>query len=396
MSYSKLSYSEMPSLNLASSRLTSSKLIPSKLTLAKITPLDSTLSESTPLVLTSLEPTSLESTTKYWLKINDDRGPFNSGNYMYHKCELFDKTDMFDEKNINDEHNNSDKGLLERFVKRFLDYMSTVFTTTVSTTNNINKLFLKNVSADFIKGIYMGLYDPLQNKALDNKILIQSDFQFDDCMSSNIIVSWDDYDGINDTIENNMNNGIYFDNLTLINKPTLRSKILRNPKKCNAWLQNYMKNINEFITKRFIGFVQVRDTDYIIQFDSIDFLNGFETIRLWKSGFDRWIDDEQLYLSLIFDELKICKKSVIYQTPQKEKNKLTLIFNIVSKYLPKTLAQLVINIVGQQCNYDDENNNYDSCKTITINSMCNVHQKVLNRQSSRLENCLATIDLEQL
>lgn len=64
-------------------------------------------------------------------------------------------------------------------------------------------------------------------------------------------------------------------------------------------------------TMRYSIDMQIGDITYIIQFNSIDFLNGLTTINCWQSN-DMC---NQSYLYNVYDNSQLCYKKTTYLTP---------------------------------------------------------------------------------
>lgn len=250
-------------------------------------------------------------------------------------------------------------------------------------------LFQENVSIDYIKGINCAVKYLITNDAHNTIITINSNFILENCMHSDIILVFDSrYD--------NFEWQHFFEH----ENKDLRSKILSDPKKHNKEWKKFMKEYahNKIgKTKRFLALIRISKYNYVIQFNSIDFLNGFEMVRTWSRLDDRSRNfpsmREPLHLLSVYDTLKICKISITFQTPQKEMNRLLIIFQQINKYLPLVLAQLILQIFAQ-CDYHACG--YDSCLTHSIESTCFFHQKIVMCEKVQLENCMPQIHLEQL
>lgn len=263
-----------------------------------------------------------------------------------------------------------------------------------------DKMTLKNVSSDFIKGIYCALNDPVEDEAYEDDIIVKSDLDLHDCISEDVIASWGDGNYFEQFCGLNMDEDGNYIERDYDEHDSYRSKILKNPKKYNArWQKFVIKYPDELIkipTKRFFAFIQGGEINYIIQFDSIDFLNGFEIMRLWIDSQLTWY--YSLYLTSIFDSEKVCRSIVTYPTSQKEKSDLLYIFECINVHLPKVLAEKVICILAQQCHVYDKkcHDTYDECHTLCLRSACHIHQKNPKDKILRLKDCLARIQLEQL
>jgi hypothetical protein len=268
---------------------------------------------------------------------------------------------------------------------------------------------LTNVSSDFIKGIYCGLLQP--SDKYENKLdipnydmTIETNYVLTDCLDPNIIDS-SDY-GI--LFECQFNESIGYEP-----NNSERSNILCDPNRYNTEWGKYIVS-NDFLpkiplTKRYIVFIHIgdvdfdEDEDFIIQFDTIDFLNGFEMVRLWID--DNYFNDTN-YLSSrsIFDSGKVCKKYVEYDIKKSAKvqSDLSYIIECLIEFFPKELAQIIVHehvyecVLERNCkdlseqNYDE----YDVCTTQCIGNVCHIHSK--SRKKLSLQECLVEISLEQL
>lgn len=282
---------------------------------------------------------------------------------------------------------------------------------TKKTKIKLDELFLENISTDFIKGMYCAMYDPLDDDKIDTDddiiVSMTSEFTLKKCVFSDILVAWD-----------KGNNFEYFyqsrlDYCNRDNHETRRKKILNNPKNYNKCLEEFIKTcpndhggLHTLPTKRFFAFIWMRysNLECVIQFDSIDFLNGLEMMHAWMDDnlLSRWQHHssykKSIYLKSIFDTFKVCRATITYQHPH-ERNKLLYIFDHVNKYLLKELTQIIIyDYINQQCNNYNANNNsvYDECLTYSIEPSCHIHRRPQVSRQLRLINCVAHVQLEQL
>lgn len=269
-------------------------------------------------------------------------------------------------------------------IQSTLNYWIKIYDNYVTQTPEFPLLFQKNVSIDYIKGIYCAVRYPISNIAHNYYIKIYSNFELISCMYSDIIL----------VFESRYNN---FDSQHLFeyNNKDIRSKILCDPKKHNKkWEQFMEKYAHNKIgnTKRFLALIGIDTYNYVIQFNSIDFLNGFEMVRTWS---DNQSYNVSIHLSSIYDTLKICKTSITFRSSRKEMNELLIIFREINKYLPKVLTQLILQKIAQQCDHH-LTNGYDLCLTHSDKSSCYFHQKKGKYKILQLEKCLPQIHLEQL
>lgn len=259
-----------------------------------------------------------------------------------------------------------------------------------------DKIFLENVSVDFIKGICCALNDPHNHKVIDKRVFIKSDFQIKECMCSDILVVFGERNHFEDEYCLHIfgsdvdSNDIYSDD-----ENECRTSILRYSELYNASFENFIDEYNDdehgvdpTPTKQFCAFIQSANTHYLVQFDSIDFLNGFEMIRVWMYTNSWW--SYSLHLGSIFDSYKVCKTMVTYQFTQKY-NK--LILNHVLKYLSQVLAQEVMNYCLQQCDYPNHYScAHDECLTLSDESTCHIHCDNA-KYKIRLKDCEAQVHL---
>ncbi len=78
--------------------------------------------------------------------------------------------------------------------------------------------------------------------------------------------------------------------------------------------------------------------NYIVQFDSIDFLKGYEFIfiRAANTTIIHIMNDKAYQnnsLLFVFDSYKLCKNSVNYQILQKDNDDLVYVYNCLENYL---------------------------------------------------------------
>lgn len=251
-------------------------------------------------------------------------------------------------------------------------------------------LFQENVSIDYIKGIYCAICYPINNNSHNDGLLIKSNFELNYCTLSDVVMEIRRINENDDDIKQLFGCGCA--------NRDLRAKILNNPKTYNDNLEKFIKKYSSKKwnkIKRFLAFIRINESRYIIQFDSIDFMNGFEMIRMWSSKQPPY--NLSLHLLSIYDTSKICKTSVTFQPPQEEINKLLLIFQQINKYLPTVLTQLILQDFAQQCDYHlVYGRAYDTCLTYSVESNCYFHRRGAIHRTLQLENCLARVQLEQL
>lgn len=325
----------------------------------------------------SSEPTS-EPISKYWVKIECKREEHSSGILSL----IFDAPLSHKEYNIND------------------------------------AILLNNVSIDFIKGAF---YASQFNNNYINSIVVSSNLLLNyNCIRSNILLerfcSYDEFEKFHGLNINNNDERID-------NALSNRKKILNNPEICNHQWKKFIEEhpgvFEKNPTKQFIAFINVTcphkmtlngmqfPENYIVQFDSVDFLNGFEQVRLWTNSCGASCTLRKLHITYVLHLGKVCKTFVRYQNTQKEKDELLCVFEHMNKYLPKELAQLILNMITL-CNghidaYNNNNNNnvfneyaeYDECETKCLNDNCHVHQKI-RENTIKLADCTAQIKLQQL
>lgn len=272
-------------------------------------------------------------------------------------------------------------------------------------------LTLKDVSSDFIKGVYCALNDPYDNVEYDDDVTMESDLKLEGCVIPDIIASWGDgnyfeqFCGLDQDSDGEYI-GPSIDDIHNDKREPYRTKILSDPKKYNKrwkrFLKEYRSDIDKVPTKRYCAFIQTGDNDHIMQFDTIDFLNGFEMIRMWAQNQSSWF--YTLYLTSVFDSGKVCRTQVTYQSLQKDKEYFDHIFLCANKYLPTELAKDVVRNLAQACyGYDKKvHNTYDECTTLCRESVCHIHREkqvskgTKKNKSLRLKHCLARIKLEKL
>jgi hypothetical protein len=261
-----------------------------------------------------------------------------------------------------------------------------------------DKLHLTDVSADFIRGIYCGLNDPFENCSYDdNDIHLESNFPLEGCLSADTMASWgdgnyfEDFCGLDIDDEGNpiSNDNDDNDDNNHDKQVVYRKKILNNSKKYNERWQKFMKEHSDELTikkptKRYFACIQTGDNSHMIQFDSVDFLNGFETMRLWTDSIPYWF--YSLYLYSVFDSNKVCRTSVTY----------------IHKSIPDEKHKKNKSCDNNKnCEGYNKNghNTYDECLTpITVpkSSSCHIHEVRPSHKIKKLKNCLAQIKLEKL
>jgi hypothetical protein len=244
------------------------------------------------------------------------------------------------------------------------------------------------VSADFIKGVYTILYDITEDVALYDRIItMDTNMELNGCMSEDILGWWADG---NRFIECWLPGSGYESNE---DKPSLTVE------KYNAEWNRYIYNNPDedekiaIPSKRFVAFIQVNATNYIIQFDSIDFLNGYETLHGWARNIrGSYISH---YLDNVFDSGEVCHKIVTYGIPCEEESKIKNIIACIDVYLPNVLTQL-ISRYAMQCRKSKSDHtqfNTIQCNTLCLRDKCHVH---CNEKKLDLKDCLATVTLCKL
>jgi hypothetical protein len=268
-----------------------------------------------------------------------------------------------------------------------------------------HNLKFKNVSSDFIKGIYIILlkqipkYEQLYKNtldALDYYMSVKSNYVLNDCLKPNIVDWWADgnYFEYNFSASNGHNfyEGIH------------RSIILNDPARYNEEWKKYIENETTHLslTKRYSAFIQIEEIDYIVQFDSIDFLNGFEMMRFWiENNYSDSLDC--LSLRSIFDSGKVCKKYVEYDIKENTQiqSDILYIIDCLIVFFPKVLAEMIVYqhiLTRECCNYHCAHYyEYDVCSTLCIGDTCHMHDSWLKSKCMlSLKECLVKITLEQL
>lgn len=265
--------------------------------------------------------------------------------------------------------------------------------------SNKNMLFFENVSEDYIKGICCAFRNPMCSYDFDdndNEIIIKSDLDLNGCLGSDGIASWQDRDYCEFYCGQYLNNDV--DRIESNANISDRKAILNDPKKYNAkWKKFVTEHPENFIripTKRFYAIIEIDNIDqndvFIVQFDSKDFIDGFELFR--AQG-----DKHQYSLTIlsIFKWGMICATSVEYKTPDNVEQQLSQIYKYINKYLPNDLARIVIDMYSKQCkSHRWSRHIYDKCFTSCVDSYCHVHKD--SEEILELKDCIATVHLEPL
>lgn len=272
-------------------------------------------------------------------------------------------------------------------------------------------LLLNDVSVDFIRGVcfvrYCILNEPQYSKNNYTDLVLTSNAkQFQNYyyfVTAPIVIRWPQSRRDNELEKlcgfNNNDDRKYFCHNTM---QYHREKILKNAKKYNIRLKEFLKEfLNQLShpdktpSKRYIAYICIIGPiirNYTIQFKSIDFLNGFEHMRMWMNNISKRLNWRyRIILKSVYDSGKICKTFVTYQLPQKEKNDIEYLNECINEYLPKYLRQIIMSMITK-CDNRDE---YDECLTLCINDSCYVHQKASNA-ILKLSECITKIDLEQI
>lgn len=286
--------------------------------------------------------------------------------------------------------------------------------------NNVDILELTNVSADYIKGIYCTLYDPINERTgnyvsqeqynlvfcKNNCLSLRSNLPLGGCSDLNNVVMWRNFNSVF-TKEHIMN---IVDEAHKLNTTNESSK-------CNIQWDKFVKHhLNVHIqnpTKRYVVFMRINCYDSIFQFDSIDFLSGIEFVRAWTQSNPMWpiignprLQTDWKFLPLhtrrmmendylnpkghcheikticVFDSWKICKMPVVYeslQNLQKTKDDFTHVSNYLNVHLPKVIVTLIINLFFK-C-YENE------CSVSCIENHCYIHQRQ-NKVLLKFEQCI--------
>lgn len=251
--------------------------------------------------------------------------------------------------------------------------------------NNDNKnskqlLHLSKLKEDFIKGVYLTLYDETNFPHISDLTII-SDMLVNDCLKDNILRTRSRYDYDSDDEYKNVNE-YKFD---------YKRNAKENNIKWRKYVKDYSRSKIKIPTKHYVASVHVNEVNYIVQFDSIDFLNGFQTICSWfyKRNYSICI-----HLYEVFDSWKICNKVVSYPLPKETKTRLDIITVIIDTYLPNVIAILVLQYCNQ-CNKIAKDGIFtSSCNTLCLdntNNTCHYHAGKMD--CIKLEHCLADVEL---
>lgn len=324
-----------------------------------------------------------------------------------------------------------------------------------------NILKFDDVSPDFIRGMYCYFYNPDNNCLLKDNMIVNMDsnLQLLNCMQSDVIASW--YSDDDDKTNNAFIDDVIDPNDTKRNK--YRDNILKNPQKYNkVWAGNlnyigYFRAKNN-VTKQFFALFYNKPNQYsaqsayrrcVIQFDSLDFLNGYETVRLWqimskinkisrnrnsdienlfrlrsklnetdpkrKSDNDTIIQYNQISIEnleraqtseilSVFKNWEVCKTFVTYTSSQKREIN---VFVCIKTYLPKDITHIVIDMLATKCECHNEKLQiYNECKTFCFSDMCHVHEAYSKCEPIEIDQYvhdqyvhdqyIAKIELEQL
>lgn len=262
----------------------------------------------------------------------------------------------------------------------------------------------KNVSVDFIKGVYCAMYDPKHNKlrTATNCTIIESNILLKNCIKSDIICAWcSDCSCIHHFYHNEYE---YYPEKVLNDQKKYNNKLKKNK-------NGQLMGMRKILTKQFFAMIHFGErsctglsccfgenyiANWIIQFDSIDFLSGFETMRVRINNNCDIFKDNILYLGYVFDlcKMKICTLFVTYEFLHEDSNILLRVENCINKYLPKELVQLIIVYFRDQCGWFGEDDEpYEECLTIcSFEDHCFIHEN----QNEKLEliHCLANISIE--
>lgn len=272
---------------------------------------------------------------------------------------------------------------------------------------------LDNVSSDFVKGIYFALHNPITNRSYYN-IKLESNLCLHNCIRFDIV---------------GKQYITHFPHYYDANVKSLFEKdhIYHNPQKFNLTWKNRIKEMRDGIiqnpSKYFFAIVQVNATYYTIQFESIDFLNGYETMRLWimKNNLGKYWSDGpyyEHYLQYVFEKWQICKLIVTYQHSEEDNKIILKIFEHINKYLPNNLTHIVVKLFMNKCSdyeqlqMDDDSEStetnddtipkltdvymYDECHTLCLGNGCHIHNRNLQNKEINLNQCIPKIKLEQI
>lgn len=134
-------------------------------------------------------------------------------------------------------------------------------------------------------------------------------------------------------------------------------------------------------SKKYVCFVTVGQSDYLLQSDTIDWIEGFETLRIWTDKQQHWYF--RVYLYGVFDENSACTWITNYGVEHQDQ--------VNCYFLPRVIQRQIESYVA--CNWQMTQNVgpllsfTKTCSTLSLapsDVICEVH-----RRQCRMRNCMS-------